>query len=44
MSENVSTDLPQLDAIEARVIACLIEKAAITPDVYPLTANAALVA
>jgi uncharacterized protein YceH (UPF0502 family) len=30
---------PQLDAVEARILGCLIEKAAITPDVYPLTLN-----
>ena len=29
-----------LDATEARIIGCLIEKAAITPEVYPLTVNA----
>jgi len=29
-----------LDALEARVLGCLIEKAATTPDVYPLTLNA----
>jgi len=31
---------PILGAIEARVLGCLIEKAATTPDVYPLTLNA----
>lgn len=31
---------PILSAIEARILGCLIEKAAITPDVYPLTVNA----
>jgi len=31
----------QLDPIEARLLGCLIEKEAITPDVYPLTVNAA---
>jgi uncharacterized protein len=35
---------PQLDAIEARVLGCLIEKALTTPEQYPLTANAATVA
>jgi uncharacterized protein YceH (UPF0502 family) len=42
------TETPQSDAvggvtltaIEARVLGCLIEKAATTPDVYPLTLNA----
>lgn len=35
---------PMLTAIEARVLGCLIEKAATTPEQYPLTANAAMVA
>jgi len=30
----------QLDAAEARVIGCLIEKSIVTPDQYPLTLNA----
>jgi uncharacterized protein YceH (UPF0502 family) len=41
MSE--STDLPavaQLTAIEARIVASLVEKEATTPEQYPLTANA----
>ena len=32
----------QLDAAEARVLGCLIEKEATTPEQYPLTENAAL--
>lgn len=32
--------VPMLSAIEARILGSLIEKAAITPDVYPLTVNA----
>ncbi|WP_018973928.1 YceH family protein [Rudaea cellulosilytica] len=32
--------VPQLSAIEARILGSLIEKAAITPDIYPLTVNA----
>ncbi len=32
--------LEELDATEARVIGCLIEKSVITPDQYPLTLNA----
>ncbi|MES1949517.1 hypothetical protein S4A8_01610 [Salinisphaera sp. S4-8] len=32
--------LPQLTAIEARIIGCLMEKAVTTPDQYPLTLNA----
>jgi uncharacterized protein YceH (UPF0502 family) len=35
---------PQLDPVQARVLACLIEKEATTPEQYPLTANAVLVA
>ena len=37
----MSHDLPLLSAIEARVLGCLIEKKELTPDVYPLTLNAA---
>ncbi|WP_421915592.1 YceH family protein [Mesorhizobium sp.] len=37
----MSDDLPLLSAIEARVLGCLIEKKELTPDVYPLTLNAA---
>jgi len=32
---------PQLSPVEARVLGCLVEKQATTPDVYPLTVNAA---
>ena len=32
--------LPNLTANDARVIACLIEKSILTPDLYPLTLNA----
>ena len=35
---------PELDAVEARILACLVEKAAITPEVYPLTLNALVAA
>ena len=38
-SEPSSSSLT-LTAVEARVLGCLIEKAATTPDVYPLTLNA----
>ena len=34
-------ELPLLSPLEARVLGCLIEKAATTPEVYPLTLNAA---
>lgn len=37
-------DIAVLDAIEARILGCLIEKAAITPEVYPLTINAIVAA
>jgi len=40
----MSDDLPILSAVEARVLGCLIEKKELTPDVYPLTLNAALAA
>ena len=38
------TDAPTLllDAAEARVLGCLVEKEATTPEQYPLTENAAL--
>ena len=38
------TALPALNAAEARALGCLVEKEATTPDTYPLTVNAALVA
>ncbi|MEZ2331677.1 YceH family protein [Mesorhizobium sp. RCC_202] len=40
----MSDDLPILSVVEARVLGCLIEKKELTPDVYPLTLNAALAA
>lgn len=40
MNTNSDTDFPELNAIEARVLGCLIEKKETTPDVYPLTLNA----
>ena len=33
-------DALRLDAIEARILGCLVEKEATTPESYPLTANA----
>lgn len=36
----VAQSVPALSAIQARILGSLIEKAAITPDVYPLTVNA----
>ncbi|RWN36977.1 MAG: DUF480 domain-containing protein [Mesorhizobium sp.] len=38
------SDLPILSPVEARVLGCLIEKKELTPDIYPLTLNAALAA
>lgn len=40
-SSETSRDLPLLNAAEARLLGCLIEKEATTPDIYPLTVNAA---
>ena len=43
--ENTASDtpaLPVLDAAQARVLGCLVEKQATTPDIYPLTVNAAV--
>ena len=40
----MTEDLPILSPIEARVLGCLIEKKELTPDIYPLTLNAALAA
>lgn len=42
-SQTATTAAPpvQLTALEARVLGCLVEKAATTPEVYPLTLNAA---
>lgn len=44
MDENDETALPVLDAVQARVLGSLIEKAATTPETYPLTLNAAVLA
>jgi uncharacterized protein YceH (UPF0502 family) len=40
-ANDISSDLPVLNAAEARVLGCLIEKKEITPDIYPLTLNSA---
>jgi len=34
------TDLPVLDAVEQRVLGCLLEKQVTVPATYPLTLNA----
>lgn len=39
-AEDGGSHLIELDAIEARILGCLIEKQATTPDAYPLTLNA----
>ncbi|MBD9651467.1 DUF480 domain-containing protein (plasmid) [Ensifer sp. PDNC004] len=41
MNTTSDTDFPILNAVEARVLGCLIEKKETTPDVYPLTLNSA---
>lgn len=41
---DASPTLPLLTPIEARLLGCLIEKQATTPEVYPLTLNAAVLA
>ncbi|MBN8726215.1 MAG: YceH family protein [Xanthomonadales bacterium] len=42
--EGGSPALEPLDAVEARILGCLVEKAATTPEVYPLTENAVVTA
>lgn len=37
-----TNELPVLGPVEARLLGCLIEKKELTPDVYPMTLNAAL--
>lgn len=47
MNDDIATSAtppPVLDTTEARLLGCLIEKEATTPDAYPLTVNAAQVA
>lgn len=41
---STDPDLFRLDSIETRLLGCLIEKAALTPEAYPLTVNSAVVA
>lgn len=38
------SELPTLYPAEARVLGCLVEKKELTPDIYPLTLNAAVAA
>lgn len=42
--DSPATDLVILNPAEARVLGCLAEKKELTPDVYPLTLNAAVAA
>ena len=44
MENEIAKTLDVLDPIEARILGCLVEKAAITPEVYPLTLNALVAA
>ncbi len=37
--EGAELPQPQLDRVEERVVACLVEKAITTPDYYPMTLN-----
>jgi uncharacterized protein YceH (UPF0502 family) len=43
-ASNERVHPPVLDPIEARILGCLVEKAATTPDAYPLTENAVVAA
>ena len=43
-AEPESSYLPALDRVEARILGALIEKEATTPEAYPLTANAVVLA
>lgn len=44
MSEAANDTTSRLDAVEARIVASLVEKEATTPDTYPLTLNAIVLA
>ncbi|AGA91612.1 hypothetical protein Thimo_2916 [Thioflavicoccus mobilis 8321] len=44
MPENPTPPEPMLTPVEARVLACLIEKQRTTPDTYPLTLNSLVLA
>jgi uncharacterized protein YceH (UPF0502 family) len=44
MDTNETTPLPQLSPVEARIVASLVEMEATTPDSYPLTVNAIVLA
>jgi hypothetical protein len=42
--ESSAAALPALDLAQARIVGCLVEKAATTPESYPLTLNALVLA
>lgn len=42
--DTPAADAPMLTPLEARIIGCLVEKAATTPEQYPLTPNALVLA
>jgi uncharacterized protein YceH (UPF0502 family) len=44
VTSSDTVDVQPLDAVEARILGCLVEKQATTPEAYPLTANAVLMA
>jgi uncharacterized protein YceH (UPF0502 family) len=44
MQESDPTEAPQLSVAEARIVASLVEKEATTPDTYPMTLNAIVLA
>jgi uncharacterized protein YceH (UPF0502 family) len=41
---SIDPDTFRLDPVEARLLGCLVEKAALTPESYPLTVNSAVLA
>ena len=43
-TETAAESLPLLSPLEARILGCLVEKHATTPEAYPLTANAVVLA
>lgn len=43
-TDPTTADAPQLSAAEARIVASLVEKEATTPDTYPMTLNAIVLA
>jgi uncharacterized protein YceH (UPF0502 family) len=41
---TIDSDTFRLDPVEARLLGCLVEKATLTPESYPLTVNSAVLA